>query len=143
MAATMRRARIQAALLAFTDACYHPEPRRPGSGSSCNRSCVGGRSRSALHGVSPPGGPRRSPRSSSGGRASLGCEFQVWVGVAEHVLPIAPIEGVVDRADHVHVLLRHRLLRQTGGFEVFVRVRETAPMHDLAISIRPELPELP
>jgi hypothetical protein len=37
------------------------------------------------------------------------------------------------RAEHLHVLLRHRLLPQPGGFEGFLEVPEEANLRNLAV----------
>ena len=41
-------------------------------------------------------------------------------------------QAAIDRAHELHVLLRHRLLRQPRGFEGFVHRREDADPHDHA-----------
>src|SRR4051794_29706204 len=40
-----------------------------------------------------------------------------WIGQLNYRREVAPIERVKAATHELHVLLRHRLLRETGGFE--------------------------
>ena len=64
----------------------------------------------------------------------LGSEFEVRVRLAPQALPITAVQGRVAPAHDLHVLLRHRLLRQPGGFEGCLPSDEAPESEDLAAS---------
>ena len=60
-----------------------------------------------LNGLASAVGPRRGRKD----------QLVIRMLVAKRRIPIAAIDGVLDRPHDLHVLLRHRLLRQPGGCE--------------------------
>src|SRR5215207_2211100 len=59
---------------------------------------------------------------------------------AEHRIDVASVEGVQDRPHNLHVLLRHRLLAQPGGFEGFGLTAAGAPPNDSLVTPLGEYP---
>ena len=45
--------------------------------------------------------------------------FDLWIGQRDQPIRVARTERVQNLASQLHVLLRHRLLLETGGFERF------------------------
>ena len=77
--------------------------------------------------LTPPERSRRRVPLQGVVISTSGCE------VAIHRIPVAAIERLVDLTHDLHVLLRHRLLRQPGGFEGLDPGRETTQPNDLPV----------
>ena len=50
-------------------------------------------------------------------------EFEVRIGQLEHCLEVSTVVGGVPSAHDLHVLLRHRLLREAHGFKGFIQLQ--------------------
>src|SRR4029453_2151484 len=54
--------------------------------------------------------------------------------VFDYGIPVIAVERVVPGLDDLHVLLRHRLLREAHGFEGFVWIEIGSNLHHLAVT---------
>jgi hypothetical protein len=69
-------------------------------------------------------------------RYGLLLPFHRGVALRHKGLDVAVVEGPQEAADDIHILLRHRLLPQPGGFEGITHVVELANAHDQPVPDR-------
>src|SRR5829696_243788 len=74
-----------------------------------------------------------SPVDGALGLHEVDDAFDLRVHLSKQRLLVAPVQRVIHARRTVHVLLRHRLLRQPGGFERFLSGEVLAPRGNLAV----------
>src|SRR5207302_267395 len=63
-------------------------------------------------------------------------QLEVLAERLDHRRYVSTAKGRISPLDDLHVLLRHRLLREAGGFEGLRPIREHPPLNDEAVPNR-------
>src|SRR5829696_7052364 len=70
-------------------------------------------------------------------------DHHLWVVVGQRAVDIEAVKGLIHPPHDLQVLLRHRLLRQSGGFEGLPPIQINLTLEDLALSKQPECRDFP